>query len=97
MYLQLFFQCTSMIEVLLGVGLSAHKWSAHKWSGPQRWSAPAVMVSHPEMVSPAEMVSRAEIVSPAATVSHMRMRLRFKVDLIGLRSEVKGEGQPFCT
>ncbi len=72
-----------MIEVLLGVGLSA----------TQRWSAPAAMFSHPEMVSPAEMISRAEI------VSHMRMRmcLRFKVHLIGLRSEVKGEGQPFCT
>ncbi len=43
---QLFFQvimyCTNMIEVLLGVGLSAHKWSA-----PQRWSAPQLMtVSH---------------------------------------------------
>ncbi len=59
---QLFFQV--IIEVLLGVGLSAHK-----------WSTPPVMVSHPEMVSPpamfshAEMVSPTEIISPAATVS----------------------------
>ncbi len=61
-------KCTSMIEVLLEVGLSAHK-----------WSAPAVMVNHPEMVSPATMFSHSEMVSSAETVSPAEMVSRAEI------------------
>ncbi len=83
---QLFFQvimyCTSMIEVLLGVGLSAHKWSA-----PQRWSAPQ-QCSATQMVSPAA--------SDGQPYAHAHV-LKVQSSFDRLRSEVKGEGQPFCT
>ncbi len=65
-----------MIEVLLGVGLSAHKWSA-----PQQCSAT-------QMVSPAASDDQ-----PYAHAHVLKVQSSFD----RLRSEVKGEGQPFCT
>ncbi len=81
-----------MIEVLLGVGLSAHKWSA-----PQRWSAPAVTVS--PAASDGQPYAHAHVLKVQSSFDWLRSEVKGEgqSSFDRLRSEVKGEGQPFCT
>ncbi len=63
--------------------------------------SPPAMFSHAEMVSPTENGQpRTEMVSPAASdgqpYAHAHV-LKVQNSFDRPRSEVKGEGQPFCT